>query len=57
VPAQQLFVAALLDDPARVHDHDRVGVADGGQPGGWSPVSSPVKARSPASGSAIGGRA
>src|SRR5437879_13524781 len=26
--AQQLRVVALLDDPARVHDHDLVGVAD-----------------------------
>src|SRR5256714_12110571 len=29
---QQLRVAALLDDLAAVHDHDRVGVADGGEP-------------------------
>src|SRR5947208_14949927 len=26
--AQQVRVVALLDDPARVHDHDLVGVAD-----------------------------
>ena len=32
--AEEFGVVALLHDPAGVHDHDRVGAADGGQPVG-----------------------
>lgn len=31
---EQVVVGALLDDPAAVHDHDRVGPADRAQPAG-----------------------